>query len=224
MRITKTGNSHPRVVKMQPIKLPRELMLAAKRVGEVPLKRVKWLLAFAYNIKLEDLSDGQRSDLAWEIRAFVLPASIVVPVTSSKTVIDAHVSMHLIDVEREQITDETTRAFQDFARAGLDAAFYKGGWEFTYPKRTVKIALGMKAGEKSWPGGVVWLDFPSLREVFECKSFELLVDERNRLGKCANPRCHKPFVTEKIGKGRFCSPRCSAYVRIARFRAKDLEH
>jgi hypothetical protein len=36
------------------------------------------------------------------------------------------------------------------------------------------------------------------------------------------PSLPHPFVTEKKGKGRFCSPRCSAVVRIARFRGKEL--
>jgi len=207
---------------LEPIKLPRELLLGSKRTGETPIKRVKWLLAFAY-MNLDDLSEGQRSDLAWEVKAFMLPPNIAEPVASSRTALSVLLALNRVFVvNREEISDRTLQTFQEFARSGLQAGFFEGGWEFTYPKRTEKISLGLKVGDKSWPGGAGQFDFPSLKEIFETSSFDLVKTEMSRLGTCANPRCRKPFATEKKGKGQFCSPRCSAYVRIARFRGKDL--
>src|SRR5262249_33184537 len=114
-------------------------------------------------------------------------------------------------------------------KAGLLAAFSPGGWEFTYPRRTETITLDSREGGKKIglvSTGFFTLDIPSLeqnlKEVFEITSFDLIKAEMDRLGICGNPRCRKPFVTEKKGKGRFCSPRCSAYVRIAKFRGKEL--
>ena len=219
MRIKKSNlNNNQRVVKLERTGLPRELVLATKRIGEAPIKRVKWLLEFAY-MNLEDLSEGRRSDLAWEVRAFVL-LSIGELVTSSKKDMNVNVMTAFVRVQTEQVSDETVRKFQAFTRCGLQAAFFEGGWEFTYPKRTEKISLGLKAGDESWPGGSGQFEIPSLKELFETNSFSLVKAEMGRLGLCANLRCQKPFVTEKKGKGRFCSPRCSSYVRIAKFRAK----
>jgi hypothetical protein len=221
MRNKKNRAAHQRVVKWEPIKVPKELVLAGTRIGETPIKRVKWLLAFAY-MNLDDLSEGRRADLAWEIKAFVLPANIAQLVASFSKASLLDVGPPLVRVEHEQVSDETVRAFQAFARAGFQAAFFEGGWQFERPKRTERISLSLKAGEESWPGGAAQLDFPSLKELFESTSFDLVKAEIARFGICANPRCRTPFVTEKEGKGRFCSPRCSAYVRTARFRGKEL--
>lgn len=218
MRIIKKTDSRQRVVKWDPIELPRELLLAGRRIGESPTKRMKWLLAFAY-MNLDDLSEGQRSDLAWDVKAFMLPPNIAEPRTDLSVLLALN---RVFVVNREEISDRTLQTFQEFARSGLQAAFFEGGWEFTHPKRTEKISLGLKAGEKSWPGGSGQFDIPSLKEIFETTSFDLVKAEMGRLGICGNPRCGKPFVTEKKGKGQFCSPRCSAYVRIARFRGKEL--
>src|SRR5262245_63150894 len=75
MRNIKTKRQSPTLSKIRPIKLPRELALAGKRIGENTTKRVKWLLSFA-DTDLNDLSEGQRTDLAWEIKACMLPTEI----------------------------------------------------------------------------------------------------------------------------------------------------
>jgi hypothetical protein len=168
------------------------------------------------------LSEGRRSDLAWEIKAFVLPANIAELVASFSRASLLDVGSTLVRVEAEQVSDETVRAFQAFVRAGLQAAFFEGGWEFKRPEKTEKVSLGLKVGGESWPGGAAQFDFPSLKEIFEVTSFDLVKAEMARFGLCANPHCRKPFVTEKEGKGRFCSLRCSAYVRMAKFRGKEL--
>jgi hypothetical protein len=49
----------------------------------------------------------------------------------------------------------------------------------------------------------------------------VLVIRRDRLGLCGNPNCRRPFVAEKKGRGLFCSPKCSAALRIARFRERQ---
>src|SRR5262245_22543725 len=220
MRNKRKPGPGQRVLKLEPIKLPRELLLAGRRIGASPTKRMKWLLTFAY-MNLDDLSEGQRSDLVWEVKAFMLPPNIAEPASSSRLGVLLALNRGFV-VEREEISDSTVQTFQEFAKSGLQAAFFEGGWKFTYPERTETISLGLKLGEKSWPGGSGQFDIPSLKELFETTSFDLVKAEMGRLGTCANPRCRKPFVAEKEGKGRFCSPRCSAYVRTARFRGKEL--
>ncbi len=214
---------------MQPINLPRELVLAGNRIGESSTKRMKWLFSFA-GLNLDNLSEGQRSDLAWEIKAFLLPlrttevlASLkrdertIVPSSNAGLLAAQNVLIALTVVE-EPVSDETMRRFQDFVKVGVKAAFGHG-WDFTYPQRTERLRLGDRGPIR--PVGP-FRSFPPLKEVFETTSYDLIKGEMDRLGECANPRCRKPFVTEKAGKGRFCSSRCSTYVRIARFRGKEL--
>ena len=220
-----TKKARPTVSKTR-LTLPRELSLAGKRIGAGSTKRMKWLLSFAY-MNLDDLSEGQRSDLAWEINAFILPGKTNEFLASSKPgIISMNFDPKIVSAAAIPASDATVRTLQDFTKAGLQAAF-SGGWEFTYPKRTETITLDSRGSEKKV--GLVFtgfFDIPSLeqalKEIFETTSFDLIKAEMDRLGICGNPRCRKPFVTEKKGKGRFCSPRCSAYVRIAKFRGKEL--
>src|SRR5262249_108106 len=221
-----TKKARPTVSKTR-LTLPRELSLAGKRIGEGSTKRMKWLLSFAY-MNLDDLSEGQRSDLAWEINAFILPGktSEFLWASSRSDLISSNFDPKIVSAAVIPVSDATMRTVQDFTKAGLQAAF-SGGWEFTYPKRTETIFLDSRESEKKV--GLVstgFFDIPSLKEtikeIFETTSFDLIKAEMDRLGICGNPRCRKLFVTEKKGKGRFCSPRCSAYVRIAKFRGKEL--
>jgi hypothetical protein len=194
---------------------PKELVLASRRIGDSAVKRLKWLVSFA-ELELGGLSQGQLSDLGWELNAFLFPPGelAVIENTSNRTSLT---TLALVDhgesLGYAKLSIEKCHAF---LRNGIESAFH-GGWEFTYPKRTEKISL-IANPEEVVVGPT--FDILSLDTVFEMVVFDLLKSEADRLGLCANERCRKPFVTEKKNKGRFCSPRCSAYVRVARFREK----
>jgi len=51
-------------------------------------------------------------------------------------------------------------------------------------------------------------------------AFDLIDSKREWMGICGNPRCQRRFVSTRKGRAAFCSPKCSAYVRIARARGK----
>jgi len=193
---------------------PKELVLASGRIGDSSVKRLKWLLNFAA-LNLDGLSQGQLSDLVWEIKAFLFPPNIQSAINSNYGYQNLFAwLMHYPADDHGTISEKNAQAF---AKSGLESAFHHGGWEFTYPRRTEKVALMSKEGEVA----MLQFDSTSATQAFEITVFDLIKAERERLGLCANDRCRKPFVTEKKYKGRFCSPRCSAYVRVARFRGKE---
>ena len=182
---------------------PKELVLAGGRIGYTSAKRLKWLLAFAA-FDLNALSQGQLSDLVWEIKAFLFPPDIQNVVQKRSN--DGHRSL-LVQVEEEISVED----FQTFVKSGIESAFH-GGWKFNYPTKTETVGLISKEGEVT----MLQFDIISVTQAFETAVFDLVKAERERLGLCANQRCRKPFVTEKKYKGKFCSPRCSAYVRRPR--------
>jgi hypothetical protein len=220
MRNTKKGRGRKetnRFADLPPIALPKELELASSRIGDSSVRRLKWLVNFAA-LGLDGLSQGQRSDLGWEIKAFLFPSDIQSAITKwGGNYGYGYASLFALIVheplDRGAISVEK---FQAFTKSGLESAFHHGGWEFTYPRRTEKVSLMSKEGEVA----VLWFDRNSPTQAFEITVFDLIKAERERLGLCGNERCRKPFVTEKKHKGKFCSPRCSAYVRTARFRGK----
>src|SRR5262245_1166402 len=131
-----TKKARPTVSKTR-LTLPRELSLAGKRIGEGSTKRMKWLLSFAY-MHLDDLREGQRSDLAWEINAFILPGKTneFLWESSRSGLISSNWDPKTVNAALISASDATMRTLQDFTKAGLLAAFSPGGWEFTYPRRT----------------------------------------------------------------------------------------
>jgi hypothetical protein len=194
---------------------PKDLVLAAERIGHTSIKRLKWLLTFSA-LDLNGLSQGQLSDLVWEIKAFLFPPDI-------QSVIQKHsndgyrVLFVVLENEPGDRGAISVEKFQAFVKHGIESGFH-GGWEFTYPKRTEKVGFKSKEGEVT----PLEFDVTSARQAFEVTVFDLMKAERDRIGLCANERCRKPFMTEKEDKGRFCSPRCSAYVRMSRFREKSV--
>ncbi len=49
-------------------------------------------------------------------------------------------------------------------------------------------------------------------------AFDLVHAAGERLGVCKSPRCQRRFVAIRKGRAKFCSTRCSAYVRITNAR------
>jgi CGNR zinc finger len=196
----------------------KELVLAGERIGHTTVKRLKWLLSFIA-LDLDGLSQGKLSDLAWEAKAFVFPPEIPIQSIVTKHATDGYRTLlALIEAEPAERGAISLEKSQAFVRHAIESAFH-GGWEFTYPRRTEKVGLISKEGEVT----MLQFDITPATQAFEITVFDLIKAERERLGLCANERCRKPFVTEKKYKGRFCSPRCSAYVRVAKFRERAVK-
>src|SRR5262245_11113392 len=166
-----------------PIVLPKELVLASGRIGKSSVRRVKWLLNFAA-LDLDGLSQGQRADLGWEIKAFLFPSDIQSAITNW----GYRTLLALLENKAYDPDPISVEKSQAFAKSGLESAFHRRGWEFTYPRRTEKVGLMSKEGEVA----MLQYDRTSTAEAFEITVFDLIKAERERLGLCANERCRKP--------------------------------
>lgn len=180
----------------------REVALARERIGTTRIAELKWLLKFAY-ADLERMSGGQRDDLGWEFVAFSFDAPVAQPV-------DYAVRFQL--EPRVHVHPEDLRRFHESAREGLDS-FFSSGWEMTRPEVFERLKVGTRPFAFESPK-----NYQPRRVRY---AFDLVRANCDRLLICSNPKCKKPFVVEKKGRGQFCSPRCSAYVRILRFRTKQ---
>ena len=52
-------------------------------------------------------------------------------------------------------------------------------------------------------------------------AFNLLATEGARVMRCENPKCRRPFVSQKKGRGRFCGQRCSNFFHTVFHRARQ---
>ncbi len=195
--------------------LDREITLASERLGKTPTSRLKWLLQFAQS-DLDSLSAGRWADVGWEVAAFSLPEKILAGKGGIEEKKNAMVSLVLLvplSPKPWTVPQEIVRKFHNSIKQGFEA-FFGGGWEIERPAIKEKIVYA--GGQTRIRSGV----FPGAITVLSLRAFDTISAEIQRIGKCESPRCGRPFVADKKGRGRFCSPRCSAYVRIARFRKK----
>jgi hypothetical protein len=185
----------------------RELPLATKRLNDK--ERARWLLEFAYT-DLTTLSTGSRLDLQSEVYAFGLPTDPA-GLTGDRL---SDVRNDLIVLTRDS---DLVESFQKALRSRFDKAKTGHDWEWLQPERlkafqlfvNVKPALGHGGRSGSIADGV---------EHLMAVATDLLERERDRFGVCE--RCEQMFAAQRKGKVRFCSPRCSAYVRVTKARGK----
>lgn len=185
-----------------------------RRIGVTNIAHLKWLLDFAYE-DLANLSQGQLSDRGWEAVALLLIPNFqggigdwIIPLTIF--------TESTPDDRKRKVSEQSIRKFHDLLRPGLDRLFKGPGWTITVPERKMTIGL---TGSPLY--GMFMLDdgLP-LEDRLKIVAFNLINTEIRRLGNCRNPNCKRPFVAARKGRAFFCSPRCSAYVRVNRARGK----
>ena len=204
-----------------------ELELAYNRIGGSSIRRLQWLLAFAYD-DFDRLSEGRRVDVGWELAAFALPDSP--RRLSDHALMDAHTLLMPCGEELDKVPEQPivvlvenlkpspvlTRGFQKEMRHAFEILYSGDQLTFTYPQQKKRIAIPhLSKKPDMWEG----LTAP---ELLRLRAFELLEVEKDRLWICENPKCQKKFVATKQGRTRFHSPTCSAYVRIRRSRGKPV--
>ena len=59
-------------------------------------------------------------------------------------------------------------------------------------------------------------------QVFAMAANRIVERERDRFGICLDPRCRKPFGSERKNRGKYCSTRCASYVHMRKSRGKPL--
>jgi hypothetical protein len=187
--------------------LQRELKLANNRLNAKG--RARWLLEFAY-LDLSQLSQGARSDLSYEVYAFGLTDHP----TSSVDAAMLHFAAHKTD-DLNKLTED----FQKEARDRFDEAIAGGAWVFQYPEvsRHLRLFHQIKI-----PATTFTAQNFGVNRLLKIAT-DLLDKEQGKFGVCNNPRCQRPFVSQRKGRVKFCSPRCSAYVRVTEKLKRDRE-
>src|SRR5690348_15815261 len=123
MRNTKKGRGKKRTDRfadLPPFVLPKELVLASGLIGDSSVRRLKWLVNFAA-LDLNGLSQGQLSDLRWEIKAFLFPPNIQSAINSNYSYQRLFVWLtHYPDDDRGAISEKNAQAL---LKSGLESAF-----------------------------------------------------------------------------------------------------
>ena len=217
----------------------KEIDLAYLRLDENPAKKLRWLLEFS-NRDLGQMGQGELFNLGWELVMFAVGSSPDMIVQSD----DARNSFYTLFGSRwlEKITKTKTAKewepliesndkedksvsvnqpmiseFHDEMKRVFDLLFAKKIWETTPPARSETIGLTNLGVTRP-------INMTPLKpmELLKLRAVELIRNEEERLNLCGNPRCQRRFVAAKKGRAKYCSPRCSAYVRIAKSRGKDV--
>ncbi len=201
------------------------LALARTRVGTYPAKRLRWLLKFAY-LDWDSLGADRAGDLRWEVAEFGLnkkPAQLRHGPDMDIALVGLSYAPHGATAETDKgASPALIRQFQATMRAAFEILFLGQQWRVVRPTYEERIALFIKAKDGSY-----WADNPppfTGHDFLLMQAIDLIKTEKERLKLCQNPRCAtKRFVAEKKGRAFFCSPRCSAWVRVNKARGKFAE-
>ncbi len=193
----------------------KEIRLANGRVGITAVARLKWLLDFAYE-DLSNLSQGQLSDRGWEVAALVIDLDFRTSFAEGIQLIFSVLDKSTPNDPTRKVSEHLIRKFHDLLRQGVDDFFKGSGWKITEPERERRIGL------TGPPHHLRFMVVDGVRpeDQLIIKAFNLFDTEVDRLGNCRNPNCKRLFVAARKGRAFFCSPRCSAYVRVNMARGK----
>jgi len=208
------------------VPIAKELELAYDRVTSIPARKLRWLLEFA-GLDLGALSQGRSADLGWELVFFGLNRrrdqlrdpfelfSDLATLTAVQTEEEA--------MERKRYgyilfssgpSPIFVSEFHSTIRGIFDTLFKGEYWEFRRPSPLERIVLHLKPGTPVKPQVS---DFSGMG-LLMIQTTDLIKAEMQRLKICQNPRCGRRFVAAKKTRARFCSSKCSAYVRVNKAR------
>ena len=203
----------------------RELELARERVGLETVDRVRWLLNFV-DKDIGRISRGQETDVRYEILAFSSPSNPrSLHERQDSTLFFLRSALHLDQLEasgKEVTRDDrlswlSIEEIHSRLKQKLDGFFSLKGWKIERPPITEEMVFDPR--HSTTRKIVSNLNrTPDLINLIIIWAFDLVYSERERLGICKSPRCQRRFVAIRKERAKFCSPRCSAYVRVARKR------
>ncbi len=209
-----------KAIKAEP-SFQKELELARARVGLESVDRVRWLLDFVGK-DIDHLSQGQMVDLRWEVLAVTSPLnpqsdqerwdSTLFPLRSQQ-------HRNQLEAEGKESRGHDRLAWLPFNDIhshlkGLVDDFFSGrGWQIDRPQIHEILSFNPEHGTTMKTFSRSASD-PHLINLIILWAFDLVYEERERLGVCKNPRCNRRFAATRKGRATFCSARCSAYVRV----------
>jgi hypothetical protein len=195
------------VAELAPIQ--RELDFAYKRINSNSVRRVRWLLDFAYR-DLDNLGQGEWINIGWEVVMFGIDKS-----PKQITADDVKPFLDNPHGQKPEVWWSLVRSFQKDMKSIFDG----GMWQYRYPLKVKTISLPYARSPESESE---WWEPLGGEELLLLRAFELVDREKDRILVCENPKCRLKFVATKKGRSRFHSPTCSAYVRIRRSREKQV--
>jgi len=182
---------------------------AFKRADRRVKDSARWLLEFA-SINIDELSAQRSTELAAEMIAV------------TKREADEYLKTGVFDPflnSPDMVKGSMMGRFQDWLKNQLKEA-QAGKWQLydpnLMPHRTIDL-FHVRANDRT---GDTFVMEPL--DVFAMSVNRIVERERDRFGICLNPRCRKPFVAERKGRGKYCSQRCASYVHVMKSRGKPV--
>jgi hypothetical protein len=212
--------------------IAKELALAYGRINGAPARRLKWLLNFS-ELNLDSLSEGHRANLRWEVVVFGLNKKP----DEMKGAFDIFPEYTMLtDKEDKGASLYLVRKFQTTMREIFDKLFSGKQWRFRRPVQEEAITLPHTMSKPASGSKLLEVYYEASKEhpvthnpitytaedLLSIQVIDLIKAEWQRLRLCQNPHCnrHPRFVAAKKGRAQFCSPQCSAYVRVNKKRGK----
>lgn len=200
------SKAHEDVIRQRLAPVLKELQLAYGRIKPSPIARLQWLIDLSYE-DIASLSAGQLSDREWDMVMFgveVKPEELLL--------LENNIALMKYDfLSRDRHALLTS--FQKVLKIKIDRLLDDQPWIHTDPTITRSISLpGSRVADQTTN-----MDLDPLTWLMGT-AFNLAEAEQPRLHRCANPGCKKLFIEKRKGRARFCSRKCSAYVRVKNWR------
>ena len=191
----------------------KELRLAYSRIDSSPVNRFDWLLRFAYE-DLSALSAGQRSDRIWEMLVFGANGAEPDDFGVDETYRRVFRLTDRGDASWSVWAKDLLNKFQAAMKQNLDAYFSSDGWK--HRKAANAETIWYISGDYR----ILKLPPPPFPlDVLIDVAFDLVKTQCERIRQCE--RCKKPFVEKRKGRARFCSRKCSGYVKLKKWRQRQ---
>jgi hypothetical protein len=199
-------------------------------LSEGRLADLRWeLVVFALNRKPAEMKS--RFGIYYELSLLTLPVPVLkdmplseIEKASPKAETEEEYKKSLEARESEERKGASlwlVKEFQTTMREIFTTLFSGEPWQFTRPARNEAVALThIKPAS-----GAPWAHNPpayTAEDILLMQVIDLIKAEWLRLRRCQNPQCnrHPRFVAANKDRAQFCSPQCSAYVRVSKKRGK----
>jgi hypothetical protein len=198
-------------------KLAQEIKSANRRVGDP----AKWLLDFAYR----DLSKLKRqavTGIGMEALALAKAALPQKPLDQGDLAFPVHHDTLFSAYSKAGLfrneSDQLLATFQRELRRRFDDCRRGEVWDFERPplRQRFEVFTRERNSPRFYFSYAVAEPLESLLDM----ATTIVMRERERFGICANPRCENPFVAERKRRGKYCQPKCAAYVNVNKKRGK----
>jgi hypothetical protein len=181
-----------------------EFKLAAARLGDTPEKVLQWVLRFVSR-DLTALLPGERSNLAWDLRAL--------SVYARNWHFEWKLDEPMPQVDLLELQRELGEGIGAIVRAHETPTLPIGLLPSRWPRSVEQRATLISRAEPQSKGRRYWILWEGQdREAIVAAIWNIIIDVGNKLRACAE--CRSPFIA--IKRQEYCTPACSQRARISR--------